>query len=150
MTQISIHQADDFHCHLRDGAFLRRTAHDSAAQFARVLAMPNLTPPIRTLKQAIEYKQRILNAAPTTGLQPFIALYLNHSTTVTEIEQAAANPTTLAYKLYPAGATTNSADGIKNFESCQHLFAALENLLCNIRNLFSRSLMFPNFSFDTT
>eukprot|EP00965_Chrysotila_dentata_P060541 2006599-Pleurochrysis_carterae.AAC.1 len=62
METLTLRRPDDFHHHLRDGAVLKDTAGAAAAQFARAIVMPNLVPPVTTLKDAQEYKGQILNA----------------------------------------------------------------------------------------
>ena len=126
MTQtLTIRKPDDFHVHFRDGQALMRTVNDSAQRFARALVMPNLVPAITTPQLAAAYKRRILDACQY-NFQPLFALYLQETTTVQQIKAAAADPDIIAFKLYPSGATTNSAQGIKNFNNCAHIFAALE------------------------
>ena len=77
MNNLLITQPDDWHCHLRDDAFLKRTVADTARQFARAIVMPNLKLPITTIAQAHEYRSRIISNIPT-GLQfePLMTLYL--------------------------------------------------------------------------
>ena len=58
---IEILKPDDFHHHFRDGEVLLDTVSFASKAFGRVIAMPNLKPPVRTLKDAISYKQRIMN-----------------------------------------------------------------------------------------
>jgi dihydroorotase len=42
---------DDWHVHLRDGDMLKAVAGYTAAQFARAIVMPNLSPPITTCRR---------------------------------------------------------------------------------------------------
>lgn len=74
--------------------------------------MPNTQPPVTTVDRASSYRDEIINAADRDSFQPIIALYLTDSTTAQEIELAASTNFVRACKLYPAGATTASANGV--------------------------------------
>lgn len=99
----------------------------TARQFARAIIMPNLKPPVTTVDQALAYREEILAAVPE-GLDftPLMTLYLTGSTTVDEIKKAAASEHIHAFKLYPAGATTNSDSGVANIKAVYPLLAAME------------------------
>ena len=114
---LSIVRPDDWHLHLRDGDALQAVVGDTARQFGRAVIMPNLRPPVTTVEQALEYRQRILDAlARLPGYSgeftPLMTLYLTDRTAVADIEAAAACEHVHAVKLYPAGATTNSDSGV--------------------------------------
>ena len=47
-TEITLTRPDDWHLHLRDGAALAAVLPATAAQFARAIVMPNLSPPCAT------------------------------------------------------------------------------------------------------
>jgi dihydroorotase len=82
VDQLIIPYPDDFHMHLRDGAFLQRTVADAAMHFQRVLVMPNLNPPITTVEQAKHYQMRIQAAVPKGKVfTPLMSLYLTEQTT---------------------------------------------------------------------
>ncbi len=111
--QISILKPDDWHLHLRDGKMLAQVVQHSAKQFARALIMPNLIPPVDTVNAAISYRDKILNdLGNASQFKPFMALYLTDNTKIDEVKRAADNPHILSFKLYPAGATTNSNSGV--------------------------------------
>lgn len=117
---------DDWHLHLRDGDMLQAVLAPSAARFDRALAMPNLQPPITTVAAAGQYRTRILSALPDgAAFRPLIALYLTDNTTAAEVERAAASDFIPAFKLYPAGATTNSGAGVTALEK---IFPVLEKI----------------------
>jgi len=112
--RITLTRPDDWHIHLRDGAALNRTVSDAAEQFARAIVMPNLVPPVMNTEQALAYQARIKAARPVANkFEPLMVLYLTDSTDPAEIIKAKAAGVT-AVKLYPAGATTNSASGVTN------------------------------------
>jgi dihydroorotase len=121
--QLTILKPDDWHIHLRDGAALERTVFDAANQFQRAIVMPNLVPPVMNTAQALAYKERILAARPAGNpFQPLMVLYLTDDTDPAEIAKAKAAGVT-ACKLYPAGATTNSASGVTDVK---HIYPVLE------------------------
>lgn len=114
---LTIIRPDDWHLHLRDGATLAAVVGDTARQFQRAIVMPNLRPPVTTGEQALEYRERILDAVADAGLQadaftPLMTLYLTDNTSADEIRMAHATGVIHAVKLYPAGATTNSDAGV--------------------------------------
>ena len=111
-TSLTLTRPDDWHLHLRDGAALAAVLPYTAAQFARAIVMPNLKPPVTRTEQALAYRERILAARPPgSDFTPLMTLYLTDATTPAEIARAKAAGVA-ALKLYPAGATTNSDDGV--------------------------------------
>ncbi|HAD48357.1 MAG TPA: dihydroorotase [Idiomarina sp.] len=128
MQQLTLTRPDDWHLHLRDGALLKTTVAASAQVFNRAVVMPNLVPPVTTVEMALAYRQRILAALPDgLSFQPLMALYLTAETTVEEIKAAAENPHVIGFKLYPSGATTNSAAGVKSVEALAPVLEAMQH-----------------------
>ncbi len=125
MTELTITRPDDWHVHLRDKEALEHTCADMARYFQRAIVMPNLTPPVATVADASAYRDRI--RAAMTGLprqfDPLMTLYLTDRTEPAEVQAAAESEFVSAIKLYPAGATTNSAAGVADLES---LYPTLE------------------------
>ena len=124
-TTITITQPDDWHLHLRDGEVLNSVAPFTANQFARAIIMPNLSPPVTTVVQAVEYLDRILSAVDGTDFEPLMTLYLTDNTPASEIVAARKSCFIKGLKLYPAGATTNSDAGVTNIKNC---YEALEEM----------------------
>ncbi len=112
MIKLTLRKPDDFHLHLRDGAAMQSVVHFTARQFARAIIMPNLDPPVTRVAAALAYRDRILTALDGEPFEPMMTLYLTESTTPDEIRAAAADPRLYAVKYYPAGATTNSQNGV--------------------------------------
>ncbi len=126
-TQIILARPDDWHLHLRDDAALTYTVAWTATQFARAIVMPNLKPPVVNTAQALEYRHRILAARPKgSSFQPLMTLYLTDTTLPAEIERAKASGAVHAVKLYPAGATTNSASGVTDLDRAYPVFEAMQ------------------------
>jgi dihydroorotase len=123
MTQtrsITIVRPDDWHLHLRDGAMLEAVLPHSAAHFARAIVMPNLVPPVVTGEQAAAYRERILAVMPDgMTFEPLMTLYLTEATDPDDVIAAHASGLIKAVKLYPAGATTNSQSGVRDFTKVQ-------------------------------
>lgn len=127
MKTLTIARPDDLHLHVRNGAVLTTVMAHTARQFARAVIMPNLKPPVTTVAQALAYRDEILQAVPA-GLEftPLMTLYLTASTTLAEIQKAAECEYVHAFKLYPAGATTNSDSGVSDIKAVYPLLAAME------------------------
>ena len=116
-TRLTIRRPDDMHLHLRDGAMLAAVLPDTARHFARAIVMPNLVPPVATAAQAVAYRDRIIAALPAGAIfTPLMTLYLTEDTDPADVAHAHATGIATAVKLYPAGATTNSASGVRDFD----------------------------------
>ncbi len=114
---LTIRRPDDWHLHLRDGAMMESVLPWSAGHFARAVIMPNLSPPVVTARDAAAYRDRILAALPEGHeFEPLMTLYLTEDTDPADVKAAAESGLVRAAKLYPAGATTNSADGVRDFD----------------------------------
>jgi len=118
MTQtLSLRRPDDWHLHLRDGAMLRAVLPETARHFARAIIMPNLVPPVVRGDDARAYRDRILAALPEgMAFEPLMTLYLTEATDPADVAAAHADGLIRAVKLYPAGATTNSQSGVRDFD----------------------------------
>jgi dihydroorotase len=124
---ITIRKPDDWHVHLRDGEMLIRVAPYTARQFARAVVMPNLDPPITTAEAARAYRKLIL-VATDPGFTPLMTCYLTDSSNPDEIAQGFAEGVWVAAKLYPAGATTNSASGVTDVRNIYPVLARMEKI----------------------
>ena len=121
---ITIRRPDDWHVHLRDGEMLQLVAPYTARQFARAIVMPNLAPPVTTVEQASAYRDRIA-AAAGLGFTPLMTCYLTDQVDPDELARGHAEDVWIAAKLYPAGATTNSAQGVTDI---RNIYPALERM----------------------
>ncbi|MDX3774159.1 dihydroorotase [Chromatiaceae bacterium AAb-1] len=125
MTTLTIQTPDDWHLHFRDGDMLRETVPATARTFRRAIVMPNLVPPVTTAAMAVAYRERILAASPAgSHFQPLVTLYLTDQTSARDIIDAKAAGI-VAAKLYPAGATTNSAHGVGALDSLYPVFEVM-------------------------
>lgn len=123
---ITIRRPDDWHIHLRDDEILRAVLPYTTAQFARGIIMPNLVPPVTTAKAASAYRDRIFAARPDgSDFTPLMTCYLTDETSPDDIEAGFRDRVWIAAKLYPAGATTNSHQGVTDFK---HIHAVLNRM----------------------
>ncbi len=130
MTEsLTIRRPDDWHLHLRDGAMLAAVLPHSARHFARAIVMPNLVPPVVTGADARAYRDRILAALPEgAGFTPLMTLYLTEDTDPQDVAAAHASGLIAAVKLYPAGATTNSASGVRDFDKVRPVLECMAGI----------------------
>ena len=125
LQSITIRRPDDWHVHLRDGEMLQRVATYTARQFSRAIVMPNLAPPVTSVDAARAYRDRILDATKGHDFTPLMTCYLTDSVDPDELARGHAEGVWVAAKLYPAGATTNSASGVTDI---RNIYPALEKM----------------------
>lgn len=130
---VTITRPDDWHLHLRDGDALTTVVPHTAAQFGRAVIMPNLKPPITTVRQAQDYARRIRAARPEgSAFEPLMTLYLTDNLDPQEIRRAkdthgsGGDGQVVAVKLYPAGATTNSDAGITDMHKTYKVLEVMQ------------------------
>ncbi|MCY6382686.1 dihydroorotase [Hoeflea prorocentri] len=118
MQELTIRRPDDWHLHLRDGDMLESVLPHTSRHFARAIVMPNLVPPVATTADARAYRQRIEKALPEgDSFTPIMTLYLTEDTQAEDVVSGFQGGTISAVKLYPAGATTNSHNGVRDIEA---------------------------------
>ena len=124
---ITIRRPDDWHVHLRDGEMLNLVSPFTARQFARAIIMPNLAPPVTGVEQAAAYRQRIV-AAAGPGFTPLMTVYLTDDSDPDEIERGYREGVWVAAKMYPAGATTNSASGVTDVKNVRAVLERMQRI----------------------
>ena len=124
LQSLTIRRPDDWHVHLRDGEMLGRVARHTSRQFTRAIIMPNLVPPVTNVDAASAYRDRIRTAAGE-GFEPLMTAYLTDQADPAELARGFEGKIWIAAKLYPAGATTNSASGVTNI---RNIYPALEKM----------------------
>jgi len=125
-TRLTIRRPDDWHVHLRDGAVLAGVLPWTARQFARAIVMPNLSPPVTSVAAAEAYRARILAALPGDAVfTPLMTCYLTDASDPDELAAGFAAGVFTAAKLYPAHATTGSAQGVTDIATIR---GALERM----------------------
>jgi len=118
MSQLRLTRPDDWHLHLRQGDVMSSVVGMTARQMGRAIVMPNLSPPIRTVQEALDYRKEIVSSlSKESNFNPLMTLYLTDNTTKQNIIDASNEEHVYAVKLYPAGATTNSESGVTSMLS---------------------------------
>ncbi len=134
VESLTIRRPDDWHLHIRDGETMRAVVPHTARQFARAIVMPNLAPPVTTTALAAAYRDRILAAVPDgTDFTPLMTAYLTDQSKAEDLARGFADGVLTAAKLYPAGATTNSAHGVTDIANIMRVLermAAIGMPLC--------------------
>jgi len=128
--QIELIQPDDWHLHIRDGEVMKDVLADTARQFARAIIMPNLKPPVTTVDLAKAYQARIESNLKSLGIgsfTPLMTLYLTDNTSADEVRKAKAEGI-VGFKLYPAGATTNSDAGVSDIKRCYQALEVMQTV----------------------
>ena len=126
---ITLRRPDDWHLHLRDGPMLAAVLPFTARSFARAIVMPNLVPPVTTVAAAAAYRDRILAALPAGArFAPLMTCYLTDAADADEIARGHAAGVFVAAKLYPAGATTNSDNGVTDIARIDGVLARMAEI----------------------
>ena len=129
MDRLTLRRPDDWHVHLRDGAGMNDVLRDTARRFARAIVMPNLQPPVRTVQEALHYRERIMGALDDEArFEPLMTLYLTDDTPPEEIARARLSGKVAGVKLYPAGATTHSDAGVTRLSRCFRVLEKMEEI----------------------
>src|SRR5258708_11317096 len=129
MERLTFIRPDDWHLHLRDGPALAAVVPDTARRFGRAIVMPNLKPPLGPTQKAQHYRDRILGELPEgSAFEPLMTLYLTDDTPPEEIARAKLSGRVFGVKLYPAGATTHSDEGVTRLSRCFHTLEKMEEL----------------------
>lgn len=127
--RLVIRRPDDWHVHLRDGDMLAAVAQHTAHQFGRAIVMPNLNPPITTVRQARDYRTRIMAALPAdTDFEPLLTAYLTDTIAADEIEAGFDEDVFTACKLYPAHATTNADHGVTSVKLITQVLETMQRI----------------------
>lgn len=121
---LTLHSPLDMHLHLRDGEMLTLVAPLTSESFAGALVMPNLVPPITTIEALLAYKERILMAAHE-NFTPYMTLFFQK---YSHEFLKSAKEHIIGIKLYPAGITTNSENGVKDLGDVDETLKFMEEL----------------------
>ena len=125
MQKITIDSPLDMHLHLRDGDMLTLTAPYSTEPFAGAIIMPNITPLVDNLEVLNSYRERILQSSQNSSFEPYMTLFMRPYTK--EFLESATDKIK-AIKLYPAGVTTNSENGVKSIEAIYPTLEIMQEL----------------------
>lgn len=114
MQIFEINSALDMHLHLRDEDMLKLVAPKTSNTFAGALIMPNLVPPVTTKESLLSYKDRIKEACGDDNFEPFMTLFFKNDYTYEFLNDI--KDEIIGIKLYPAGITTNSENGVSSMD----------------------------------
>lgn len=129
LDKLTITRPDDWHVHLRDGDLLKAVLPYTANVFGRAIVMPNLDPPVTTATQARAYRRRISAALPgDSTFVPLLTAYLTDTTSPRDLSEGFSSGAFVAAKLYPAGATTNSASGVTHIDKVHGAFEIMQQI----------------------
>lgn len=123
--EITIRKPSDMHLHLRQGDMLKTTVRDAELWFAQGVVMPNTVPAINTPERLIAYRDEIISLAH--GFKPIMSFKLYPGMSADAIKTMASSGALLG-KLYPAGVTTNSEDGVKSWHEIKEALGAISDL----------------------
>ena len=126
---VTITKPDDWHLHLRDEIALKTTVPATSRVFGRAIVMPNLKPPVTSVKMALNYRSRILeHKTPDSSFNPLMTLFLTDNLDPNEIVSLSKEESVVAVKYYPAGATTNSDTGVTNIKNVYRVIEKMAEL----------------------
>lgn len=129
MKQFTIRKFDDMHVHLRQGAMLANVLPHTMSQCGKALVMPNTAPAIATAEDVVQYERSIREIVqrinPHSSFRPLMTFKILPTTTPAQV-LALKGVGTVAGKLYPEGVTTNSEDGVRDFNALRDVYAAME------------------------
>ena len=122
---ITLHSPLDMHLHLREGDMLDLTVPFSAEHFAGAVIMPNLVSPVDSLDYLNSYRQAIEYYCPDKTFTPYMTLFFKNYSRQ-ELEECREH--LLGIKLYPAGITTQSEEGVSDFGSIEETLSHMQEL----------------------
>ena len=127
MKSLEIIKPDDWHVHFRNGEILKKIAPFTSELYGRAMIMPNLIPPVTNGKMCAQYKEEIIsNIGTSSHFIPCMTIYLTETININDLISAYKKKDVFAVKLYPSGATTNSINGVKNFEKIMPILESME------------------------
>ena len=123
--QVVINSPLDMHLHFREGAMAQTVIPLSSYSFAGGVVMPNLVPAVDNLERLTGYVREIKSNVGRDIFEPYMTVFFKQYS-YRELEQF--KPHILGVKLYPAGVTTNSDDGVAAINRVETTVKYLEEL----------------------
>jgi len=120
---ITLNTPIDMHLHLREGKMLRDIIPYTCNQFAAAVVMPNLMPPVDNKERLESYRDEILQNSE--NFTPLMNVFMRE---YTKEELEVLKDEIFAIKLYPAGITTNSEEGVKSIENVYPVLEIMQEL----------------------
>lgn len=115
----------DMHLHFREGAMLELVAPLSAHSFAGGVIMPNLVPPVDSFGRLDAYERQVRAATTSLGFEPYMTLFMR---AYSYEELSKLRDRIIGVKLYPAGITTHSDQGVKNIADVADTLRTMEEM----------------------
>lgn len=115
----------DMHIHFREGDMLKAVAPHSAESFSGGIIMPNLVPPVDNEKRLVDYINEISDCIGEYKFEPLMTIFFKK---YSKDFLLSVKDKIKAIKLYPAGATTNSDEGIKAIEDAFDTLRLMEEM----------------------
>ena len=125
MKQVVLNSPLDMHLHFREGAMAQTVIPLSSHSFAGGVVMPNLVPVVDNLERLQQYIQEIESNIGQDVFEPYMTVFFKQYS-YRELEQF--KPHILGVKLYPAGVTTNSEEGVSALNKAETTIKYLEEL----------------------
>ncbi len=123
--QVIINSPLDMHLHFREGIMAQTVIPQSSYSFAGGVVMPNLVPVVNNLERLQGYIREIKLIIGQDVFEPYMTVFFQDYS-YQELEQL--KPYILGVKLYPAGVTTNSEDGVAALSKAETTIKHLEEL----------------------
>ena len=124
-TKVVINSPLDMHLHFREGAMAQTVIPLSSGSFAGGVVMPNLVPAVDNLERLTAYRQEIESIVGDDVFEPYMTVFFKQYS-YKELEQF--KPHILGIKLYPAGVTTNSSNGVAAINQVEATIKSMEEL----------------------
>ncbi len=115
----------DMHLHLRENTMLQTVAPYTCSTFAGAVIMPNLVSPVDSLEKLRHYKVEIMKAGKSDDFAAYMTLFFRK---YSREELAQAKKEIIGIKLYPAGITTRSENGVSNFDDIDETLSLMEEM----------------------
>ena len=130
---VTLRAPDNWHAHFREGAMLDFLVPVflAAGWRRRIVAEPNITPPVLTGERALWYRDLILERArahdPATTVEPVMTIQITEQTTGETVRDAFAKGVRIG-KVYPFMVTTHSGNGVQDYDKIHPALAAAEDI----------------------
>jgi len=122
---ITLQSPLDMHLHFREGAMAQTVIPHSSHSFAGGVVMPNLVPVVDNLERLLGYRREIESIVAGDTFEPYMTVFFKQYS-YEELEQL--KPHILGIKLYPAGVTTNSENGVDAIDRAESTIKYMEEL----------------------
>lgn len=123
--QVIIDSPLDMHLHFREGAMAQTVIPLSSYSFAGGVIMPNLVPAVNNFERLQGYIQEIESIVGNDVFKPYMTVFFKQ---YSYQELKKFKPHILGIKLYPAGVTTNSKDGVGAIDKAESTMKYMEDL----------------------